>query len=196
MIVCCLRKLLPNYYVLARQSFSVALRKFISYGISVNWISLTRFSIRLHLSIRQVTDRIYFPSAIGQDFVCTLPPFPWTSKYTLLKQTKTNNAKEHNITAVSKSVSGLILFMSRPIIIHRTVTSLAWSLTRGPLLFGCSCASSMRDFAPLETKPDITGQSWTEGLKKLIRTFTHVSPACQKSSISRSIISGSTQSTW
>ena len=89
----------------------------------------------------------------------------------LLKQTKTNNAKEHNITVVSKSVSGLILFMSRPIIIHRTVTSLAWSLTRSPLLFGCSCASSMRDFAPLETKPDITGQSWTEGLEKVNNNF-------------------------
>lgn len=197
MIVCCLRKLLPNYYVLARKSFSEALHGIsllLRYFCKLNFLKV--FLIKLYLSIRQVTDRIYSPSATGQDFVCTLPPFPWTTKYTLLKQTKTNNDKQHNITVVSKSVSGLILFMSRPIIIHRTVTSLAWSLTRGPLLFGCSCASSMRDFAPLETKPDITGQSWTEGLKKLIRTFTHVSPACQKSSISRSIISGSTQSTW
>lgn len=67
-------------------------------------------------------------------------------------------ARQHNITVVSKRVSGLTLFMSRPIIIHRTVTSLAWSFTRGPLLFGCSCASSIRDFAALGNKPDTGDQ--------------------------------------
>lgn len=67
-------------------------------------------------------------------------------------------ARQHNITVVSKRVSGLTLFMSRPIIIHRTVTSLAWSFTRGPLLFGCSCASSIRDFAALGNKSDTCDQ--------------------------------------
>ena len=76
-------------------------------------------------------------------------------------------ARQHNITVVSKSVSGLTLFMSRPIIIHRTVTSLAWSFTRGPLLLVCSWASSMRDFELLGKKTkDTRDQWWIEVLRE------------------------------
>ena len=77
-----------------------------------------------------------------------------------------HRARQHNITVVSKRVSGLTLFMSRPIIIHRTVTSLAWSFTRGPLLFGCSCASSIRDFVALGNKQDTGDQWWMEVLRE------------------------------
>lgn len=58
-------------------------------------------------------------------------------------------------TTVSKRESGLTLFISRPMIIQRTVTSFAWSSTSGALLLSCSWASSIRDLALLGTKTDL-----------------------------------------
>lgn len=97
------------------------------------------------------------------------------------------------ITLVSKRESGFTLFISRPMIIHSTVTSFAWSFTSGALVLGCSWASSIRDLVLLRTKPQL---GCIEKSRESTKLCTYVSPACQKSSVSSVITSESAESIW